>query len=315
MPITAGIHTVEVRVSEWNRTQQELPYLRSFPRRIGNQWAIELNLHKASSDEDGKYKTLFGNGAQAKAVLERAEKEMGWSDDWKIHRVDYAFNLEAPYAATTKFIRLFVLMMGHTFNLKNRYYSIDPLTMTEKSFSVRTKNKKAPSQYQFEHYDRSQIDQEDYDQEFINRLEVRLIGNAITDKKDVFVSVRRHLDDIGKAINPKTLAAVEDELAHALVRRWEEGREFAHRRTMQRTLRANEPMVYTRRQMIKAMEMAGASNPPNAVKEITRSRSDFPLALYTIDQLQDFYRRLVEAFTEDTSADFLPPSTTASEHK
>lgn len=296
--IAAGIHTVEVRVSGWNSIQQELPYLRSFPRRIGNEWAIELNLHKASSDEDGKYKTLFGKGAEAQAVLIRAEKEMGWSNDWRLHRIDYAFNLEAPYAATTKFIRLFVLMMGHTFNLKNRYYSIDPLTLEEKSFSVRTKNKKAPSQYQFEHYDRSQIEQEDYDQEFINRLEVRLIGNAIADKKDAFASVKKHLDDIGKAINPQTLAAVEDELAHALVQRWEAGKELACLATIQRVIRTTKPMVYTRWQMVKALEIAGVGNPMEAVKELTRKRCGLS-PLYTIEDIRGFYQQLEKAFVDD----------------
>ncbi len=221
--VTSGIHTLEVRTREWSNHNGELPYLRMPPTRIRHEgWQIQINPHKAQTAENGKYQPLFGDGKTVMQVIDRASQEMEWSADWRFSRIDYAFDIGAPFAQTAGLTRLLVLMLASHLRLGNDYMTIDPMTGEEKSTSARTASRNAPGRYEIEHYNRALIDQSRYAARSINRLELRMMGKSIGDNRNAYGSVERWFSIMDRALTRENYAALEGKLANMLFSTWKD---------------------------------------------------------------------------------------------
>lgn len=260
--ITGGIHTLQVKSGEQSKI---------------------LNPHKEAKDENGMNHCHYGDAAAVEEIINGHKQN--WDADWAFTRIDYCFDLQEPYARTEKLGRLFLLLMAQAMNLNNRYHSIDPMTGNAKTTSVRN------SQYQIEHYDRSQKDQRYFDRQIINRLEFRMIGKAIRYPRDPFASVERWFEIINKSVTPENLQAVENATAQMCHAEWEK-REGVR---LPAFLHSHQRLICTRGQLLKTFALSGYRNPSEAVKNFMRTK----IELVTLTDV----KRLVEALRRAYDAD------------
>lgn len=288
----AGVHTFEVRVKDYKRTDEKLPYLRSAPiktaERRGGEWIIQINPHRAEQTEDGRYKCVYGSLSAVEGVLLDARDKMEWSDDWRLSRVDLCFDLGSPYEETSRLTRLLLLVFSACYNLNNRYYSIDPLMNIERTFKVSEDvNGMRRPRLEAEHYDRSQKNQEKYDTQVINRLELRMTGKEIK-KAGAQQSLQRASEylvrQLQAAVSLGNMQSVTEACAMTLYDEWARAFQKIGTGRLPTFIRVNPQKVYTRKQIELLFDMNG-DNAEQAAKNLCRT---FRTELFKLVDLQSY---------------------------
>ena len=304
--VIAGVHTFELRAKGYDATVDvdSLPYIRNHgfnPRYGKGICKIEINPHKAERHTvEGveKYKCLYGTNTGVEAVLKRAIDELGLKEPY-LSRVDVCFNLGAPYEETDKLTRLLLLLLAQSEGLQNRYTSIDPLTNERKSISVRTRHKpNSPFQIQIEHYNRSQINQDEYDTVIINRLEMRLIGAVIGMIKSFSSAVESCKQMLDRAVTRHILGDVETRLTDGLIKFYHAEKAITGVSKIGVFARTNADQIYTRKQLVRLF--TEESRNAEASERKFRSRYN-DIELYTLQDLNtyaDLLKREAEKYLE-----------------
>lgn len=257
------------RVSEW------IPYLQAAPNKShrGNEWIFRINPHKADKTEDGRYKCVYGSVKAVERVLKRAHKTFKWSDDWHFSRVDLCFDANLPYAETSKLTRLLLMMFAYENGLNNRYYSIDPLMNIERTFKVTNRiDWKTPKVLEAEHYDREQKDQNDFDTQIINRLELRMEGDRIKEdaRQNLRTATRQLIDKLREAITEQTLNGVVEWCTEGVYRQWLDVRAAGGIERLPTFVKSNPNKVYTLQQVAGMFAENGANNPEQDAYNLKR---------------------------------------------
>lgn len=293
--LRAGVHTFEIVTRDCNL--KKLPsYVNEAYRRKGDALCVvEINPHKAN-EVDGLRQCVYGSASKVQAVIERAAKEMQWADDWHFSRVDFCFDCSLPFEETEKLTRLLIMLMATSKDWTNHYFSNDLLNLGGKTTRVDDKYARKPYfDYQIDHYNRSYIDQSDYDTQIINRLEFRMAGKAIADcdgRRNVRKIVDKWLQIMREAIEPGTLATMETKHAAALYSQWQANQmrgSGLDKKRIKQFIRAHDNHIFTRGEVAALFKLDVPEAAPKKIKEkMDDLLKSFAVELFTTVDLIDF---------------------------
>ena len=188
------------------------------PPELGNAW-VEVQHRRDTRNDKNLYiakinthrwreELTFSYGRFQSDMFE-IEQSMNIKD-CSLSRVDFAFNfLEDNYNELHKLNKCLCLLIGLSHNLKNRYESIDPLTLDKLTVRVQSQY------YECENYNKSI--QSNYWSPIPNRLEVRskaLLGR----KKDIPALAIDWCKNLDKSV--KNYAELQKRCNEVLIKKW-----------------------------------------------------------------------------------------------
>lgn len=231
MDYKATIHTLEISVGAQGlepgflSRAREKDYVRVAKYAGTNEYSLVINPHKFSGkDANGKYKFNYHSLQQHTKIMESIAADLDF-DDYSIKRLDLCFDTELDYEANEKLLRYITLMLAGEIGADNRYWSIDPLTQEIKTVRASKRIGYNGTTYngelQIEHYDRSKVDQDNWDTFIMNRLELRSIGTEAGKHHAEGQIIERWRERLQAILRPDIAISVETEVNRGLYEAWE----------------------------------------------------------------------------------------------
>lgn len=292
MTLTAGIHTLEIATNKalthdvyvgWSNYDQSNGVHRT-----------KINPHKFSTDEYGRYRTLYGslsahNDVMAAIYCQQGINPQDTSSLIGYKRMDLSIDMDEPYSSTVRICRLFLLAMAQKYGADNNYLSTEPITGEQKAFRVAKKRERSRHNViEIEHYNRSQIYQEKYDKVVVNRLEFRLTGQRMVHIRSAEQLVDKWRELIDDAINPTDFKMLEEALA---LRVWKKSEEMGL--PAKDIVSVFSDWILTKRQIARIYERAGLK-PDSGRRRVDAHK----LATYTYKEFLAFKEAIFESLDD-----------------
>lgn len=231
MDYKATIHTLEIAVDtkdlepSFLGCTKEKDYIRKVYPSGANQYSLVINPHKFNGkNADGKYHFEYHSLQQHNEIMQNIANDLNF-EEYSIKRLDVCLDTFLDYEYTEKLIRYIVLMLAGEIGANNRYLSIDPLTQEVKTIRASKKigynGTTHNGELQIEHYDRSKLDQRNWDTLIMNRLELRSMGTEAGEKhsaEDIISAWKWRLQLV---LESATALQVENEVNQGLWEKWE----------------------------------------------------------------------------------------------
>jgi len=269
------IHTMEIKVHTTQNHKQfysiynDKPYLRD-AKALGNgTYTMIVNPHLLKGlDADGKRQFRYIPLSEHKQILEAIKQELP-IDSLTVTRLDICADPQIDYCYSEKVLRLLVLMLANEISADNRYMSVDPLTLETKTIRVDARKGYNGKTYngglQVENYNRGLLDQTEYDNTVINRLEFRASGTEAGENYSPDQIVERwktRLQAISdRLMMPDRLQAIEKAINQALHEQWRQLVILCSDKPTSKMFNDfvffNLSSIYTRRQMIELFKLCG----------------------------------------------------------
>lgn len=298
----ATIHTAEVTpiLDGWTRTQMSEwasevyeahhPFInRISPKPFTEGYKLVLNLHRLDEKrmEDGRYRFEYEPLSQYEQEME-AVCDLLRIPGFITNRLDVCLDTAVPYEETEKLTRYIMLALAEEISEGKGwelYESIHPQTLQR----LTTRAQNGDRQYktrEMEHYNRTTVDQSQYDFEVVNRFELRAMGSCAgktrTNREIVekwFERFKGLSDEHFEAVEKKTSEGLENEWRTRIARGTEDSAT-----AFNFFLANNDEHVYTQRQMADLFERRG-SNKANSKK--FRQRGGRGMILYNRKQVRE----------------------------
>lgn len=298
----ATIHTAEVTpiLDGWTREQMSEwankvfnahhPFInRISPKPFTGGYKLVLNLHRLEEKQmaDGRYRFEYEPLSQYEREME-AVCDLLKIPGFITNRLDVCLDTAVPYEETEKLTRYIMLALtqeiseGKNWEL---YESINP--QTRQKLTTRAQNgDRQHRTRELEHYNRTTVDQSQYNFEVVNRFELRAMGNCAGGNRTNREIVERWLKSF-KGLSDEHFEAVEREASGGLMDEW--GTRIARGTensaiAFNSFLAINDRHVYTQRQVVDLFERR-ASNKANAKK--FHQRSGKGMILYNRKQVRE----------------------------
>ena len=286
----ATIHTAEVtpimegwtreQMSEWANEVFNAHYPcinRISSKPFTGGYKLVLNLHRLEEKRmaDGRYRFEYEPLSQHEREME-AVCDLLKIPGFITNRLDVCLDTAVPYEETEKLTRYIMLALtqeiseGKNWEL---YESINPQTRQKLTTRAQYGDRQHRTR-ELEHYNRTTVDQSQYDFEVVNRFELRAMGNCAGSNRTNREIVERWLKSF-KGLSDEHFEAVEREASGGLMDEW--GTCIArgtadNANTFNAFIANSNGHVYTLRQLIDLFERRG-SNEVNAKKFRQRSGS------------------------------------------
>lgn len=308
------IHTMEIRAS----TELSYPDFMdvcngldcvSEVRRSGSQYAFIINPHKANGiDDGGLYAFRYLPLSEHLQILENVRSAIR-ADSLTITRLDLCCDPQIDYKPSEKLLRLLVLLLASKIESRNRYLSIDPMTLEIKTIRIDARKgyngKCYNSELQIEHYNRALLDQSNWDSTVINRLEFRASGTEAGENYSIEEIIDRWKSRLQAVSSPLALSAnmqaVENALNAVLYAQWRQLTRQVDTPTgklFNDFVFFNLEHIYTRRQMLELFRLYGDTERQalDRNKNIRRERRKaFRGQLLTEKQLAEEVESLIQS--------------------
>ena len=298
--ISAGVHTVEIRAKDYDR--QALygndgykggKYgLKKGVEYTGSEYRFIINPNKSeenTSDRDVTMykKALVSSVSETEKTLNRDKWELQLKD-YRYTRVDVCFNIDADYETTAKLVRLLVLTIAKIKSLDNGYLSVDPIDGRKRTLKVSSAETNNPYHLEIEHYDRSQKEQTDYEEQIKNRLEIRPCGRLLGegDRADAIKTACNFVIDILNNLKADDIRNAMAEINEGILKQWKAVKAAGGKYGKFETLIGDR--LYTETQMRALRKAAGAN-----LSNFSRDKAKFEL--YAEQDVLDVCRSLTEA--------------------
>ena len=187
-----------------------------------------------------------------KDVLAEIETEVGITDS-TLTRVDVKFDSFIDnYDALFKLNKLLVLLIADTNKIKNRYHSVDPLTL--ENLTIRVQNDYLEAEYY------NKVRQVDFRGEAKNRLELRCKSLSKT-KKDIEQCFYYWFGKLDKLV--KHYAEFQLLCNLHLMELWQDEKDVKVK-CFYEFIRKHQDNIYSRKQLIDLFARLGTKNPASA---------------------------------------------------
>ena len=269
------IHTMEIRMHTTDNAKRfyelcnDRPYLHDVKPLGNGSYSMIVNPHKYNGvDDRGRYRLRYIPLSEHKRILDQIKQELH-TDSLKVSRLDICADPQIDYPYSEKVLRLMVLLLGNEIGAKNRYLSIDPLTLETKTIRVEAltgyNRKTYNGLLQVENYNRGLLDQSDYDSTVINRLEFRAGGTEAGENYSLEQITERWIARLEALSDPLTLSekvmAIERTLNQALWQKWQQlvtqSRSTPTGKAFNDFIFYNLSSIYTVRQMMALFRLYG----------------------------------------------------------
>lgn len=309
----ATIHTMELTyrtsdsinrevVNKWayETMERRLPYIcgsEALP--YGKGYRFILNPHRMATDTDGEPVKHFEYVPleEMRQRLAQIGRDLGVDAAECLSRVDICLDTKAPYRETEKMSRLIASLIAVKQGFQNCYSSIDPIDLTPKATRMQNRPKKKDCTLELEHYNRSLIDQSDWNCKVENRFEFRMYGQQMRHISDLAEIPQRWASWLKDALN--ALDALYERLNRSLL---EEYAATVHGGDKSSKFNSfiifNQKFIYTRKQLNMLFELYaekfGHRNPRKATENfVARHKAD--LTLYTANEIENEVLAMVDA--------------------
>lgn len=275
MNYKATIHTLEISVGAQGlepgflSRARDKDYVREARCAGANEYSLVINPHKYNGkNADGKYHFEYHSLQRHNELMQLIADDLGF-EDYNIKRLDLCFDTELDYEANEKLLRYIALMLAGEIGADNRYWSIDPLTQEIKTVRASKRIGYNGTTYngelQIEHYDRSKVDQDNWDTFIMNRIELRSMGTEAGKHHAEGQIIERWRERLQAILRPDIAISVETEVNRGLYEAWE--RKFKNRMNdagarklkgrFNGYLLSNLDSIFTRRQLINLFCLFG----------------------------------------------------------
>lgn len=298
----ATIHTAEVTpiLDGWTRTQMSEwasgvyeahhPFInRISPKPFTDGYKLVLNLHRLEGKrmEDGRYRFEYEPLSQYEREME-AVCDLLRIPGFITNRLDVCLDTATPYEETEKLTRYIMLALAEEISEGKGweiYESIHPQTLQR----LTTRAQNGDRQYktrEMEHYNRTTVDQSQYDFEVVNRFELRAMGSCAGKTRTNREIVEKWFERF-KGLSDEHFEAVEKKTSEGLANEW---RTRIARGTEDSAtafnffLANNDEHIYTQRQMADLFERRGSSK---ANSKKFRQRGGRGMILYNRKQVRE----------------------------
>lgn len=268
------------KMSEWANEvfNANHPFInRISPKPFAGGYKLVLNLHRLEEKQmaNGRYRFEYEPLSQYEREMESV-RELLQVRGFITNRLDVCLDTAVPYEETEKLTRYIMLALtqeiseGKNWEL---YESINPQTCQKLTTRAQYGDRQHRTR-ELEHYNRTTVDQSQYDFEVVNRFELRAMGNCAGSNRTNREIVERWLKSF-KGLSDEHFEAVEREASGGLMDEW--GTCIArgtadNANTFNAFIANSNGHVYTLRQLIDLFERRG-SNEVNAKKFRQRSGS------------------------------------------
>lgn len=280
--------------------ERHLPYIcDSEVLPYGKGYRFKLNPHRMATDANGEPIKHFEYVPLEEMHRRIAQigHDLGIDTGECLSRVDICLDTETPYRENEKMIRLITSLVAVRQGFQNRYASIDPIDLTPKTTRMQNRPKKKDCTLELEHYNRSLLDQSDWNYKVGNRYELRMYGQQmryISTLAEIpqkwsswFTDCVRASDELYRQLNRGLL-----EKYAATTRDGNTTTQFNSFVTF------NQDYIYTRKQLKMLFEMYaekfGLTNPRKATENYL-ARHKTELTLYTAADIETEIQAIVDA--------------------
>lgn len=216
--------------------------------------------------------------------------------DWVPKRMDICVDTTAAYKDTAKCTRFVLLLLSELINAGNRYNSVDPVTLQQKT--TRIQNGQKWSTLQAEHYDRSLVEQNNWTFEVVNRLEFRSMGAQAGLRHNEHVITQKWIDRLQTVDSPAKMRAIETEVNQQLYTRMtahlSDG-ETLSTAFLNANIAAQFEHIYTLDQMAALFKLHGMADSKRAIQNFWRSYGHLKPRIFSRSQISDVIGQIVQA--------------------